>query len=376
MAGIYVHIPFCASRCVYCGFYSTTLKPAMQHRYTQALEKEMALRHDYLSPAEHIDTIYIGGGTPSQLSSADIRHLFAALHRTYSAYGTTQREVTFEANPDDVDATLAATLRECGVNRVSMGAQTFDAHRLRFLHRRHTSGQVEQAIDTLRANGIGNISIDLIYGFPTQTVGQWEEDIDRATSLGVDHISAYSLMYEEGTALHAMLERGEIEEVDEEASLAMYDVLVEKLRAAGYEHYEISNFARPGKRAVHNSSYWNDTPYMGLGAAAHSYNRTSRQWNVADVRRYVEAIEAGEVLAEAEAIDEDTHYDDLITTALRTSDGLDLNMLDGAHKDYLLKCAKPYLQSGQLEMRGERVRITAKGIFVSDMIMSDLMKVD
>ena len=373
MAGIYVHIPFCASRCVYCGFYSTTLKPAMQHRYTQALEKEMALRHDYLGPAEHIDTIYIGGGTPSQLCSADIRRLFAALHRVY---GTTQREVTFEANPDDVDAILAATLRECGVNRVSMGAQTFDDRRLRFLHRRHTSEQVEQAIDTLRANGISNISVDLIYGFPSQTVGQWEEDIDRATSLGVDHISAYSLMYEEGTALHAMLEHGEIEETDEETSLAMYNVLVEKLRAAGYEHYEISNFARPGKRAVHNSSYWNDTPYMGLGAAAHSYNRTSRQWNVADVRRYVEAIEAGTIPAETEVIDEDTHYDDLITTALRTSDGLELNMLDGAHKAYLLECAKPYLQSGQLEITEGRVRITAKGIFVSDMIMSDLMKVE
>ena len=373
MAGIYVHIPFCASRCIYCGFYSTTLKPAMQHRYIQALEKEIALRRDYLVGEEETDTIYIGGGTPSQLGSADISRLFAALHRNY---GNRQREVTFEANPDDVDAALATTLRECGVNRVSMGAQTFDNQRLRFLHRRHTSDQVEQAVRTLRKSGIGNISIDLIYGFPSQTIAQWEEDIDRATSLGADHISAYSLMYEKGTALHAMLARGEVQEVDEETSLAMYNILVKKLRAAGYEHYEISNFAQPGKRAVHNSSYWNDTPYIGLGAAAHSYNRTSRQWNVADVRHYIEAIEAGEVPAETEAIDEDTHYDDLITTALRTSDGLDLSMLDDAHRKYLLDCAKPYLRSGQLELADGRIHITSDGIFVSDMIMSDLMKVD
>lgn len=373
MAGLYVHIPFCASRCIYCGFYSTTMKDDVRHRYVKALSKELRLRKGFLDAADTIDTIYIGGGTPSQLALADIRDMFCDIHATC---GDSQIETTFEANPDDINAELVDTLKSCGVNRVSMGVQSFDDKRLRFLCRRHTAEQARTAFRLLRSNGFDNISIDLMFGFPNQTLEQWEQDIEKALELEPDHISAYSLMYEEGTRLHAMLTRGEVCEIDEETSTKMFKLLADNLSKTGYEHYEISNFAKPGRRAVHNSSYWNDTPYIGIGAAAHSYNRRSRQWNVADVHKYIQSIENGCVPAEAETIDADTHYDDLITTALRTSDGLDMNLLDSAHRDYMLECARKYLQSGQLEIVNGHLRIEENSIFVSDMIMSDLMKIE
>ena len=284
-------------------------------------------------------------------------------------------EITFEANPDDITPELADTLKECGVNRVSMGAQTFNDDRLRFLHRRHTADETSLAVATLHDCGLNNISIDLIYGFPGQTVEEWDEDITHAIGLDVSHVSAYSLMYEEGTPLDSLLKQGKVKEVDEEVSVAMYQRLVERMRAAGFEHYEVSNFARPGMRARHNSSYWNDTPYMGIGAAAHSYDRKSRQWNVADVRKYINSIESGTLPFEKEEIDADTHYNDLITTALRTAEGLDMGLLDNEHKAFMLECAKNYLSDGQLEIADNHLRIAPDSVFVSDMIMSDLMKV-
>ena len=256
-----------------------------------------------------------------------------------------------------------------------MGAQTFDDERLRWLHRRHSSKQVYEAVDCLRHGGIARISVDLMYGFPNQTAEQWQYDIDEVIKLGVEHVSAYSLMYEEGTPLYRLLEKHEIKENDEELSLLMYNMLVEQLRSAGYEHYEVSNFALPGCRAQHNSSYWNDTPYIGLGAAAHSYNRCVRQWNVSDIDAYMEAINEGRVPFEQERIDADTHYDDLVTTALRTSDGLDLTMLSAQHQDYLLKMAQPYLLAKRMERKGNRIRICENSFMISDMIMSDLMMV-
>ena len=270
---------------------------------------------------------------------------------------------------------LVATLRKCGVNRVSMGTQTFNDERLEFLHRRHTALQTNKAVDILRKGGIDNISIDLIYGFPEQTVDEWQKDINHAIELSVSHLSAYSLMYEEGTSLYKMLKQGKIKEIDENVSLAMYKTLVKSMKDAGYEHYEISNFAKPGMRAMHNSSYWDDTPYIGIGAAAHSYNRKSRQWNVSDIKKYIEATNNDVILAEQETIDDDTHYNDLITTALRTSEGLDLDMLDEKQKHFMLECAKDYLQTGSLELSDNHIRIAPDSVFISDMVMSDLMKV-
>lgn len=371
MSGLYIHIPFCASRCIYCAFYST-VKHGQRSAYIDSLIHEMQLRTDFLPQGNDatINTIYIGGGTPSQISRTDVDRLF---NKIYKVYGCKSSETTVEVNPDDVDANLVRCLVNNGVNRVSMGAQTFDDERLRWLHRRHSSKQVYEAVDCLRHGGIARISVDLMYGFPNQTAEQWQYDIDEVIKLGVEHVSAYSLMYEEGTPLYRLLEKHEIKENDEELSLLMYNMLVEQLRSAGYEHYEVSNFALPGCRAQHNSSYWNDTPYIGLGAAAHSYNRSVRQWNVSDIDAYMEAINEGRVPFEQERIDADTHYDDLVTTALRTSDGLDLTMLSAQHQDYLLKMAQPHLLAKRMERKGNRIRICENSFMISDMIMSDLM---
>lgn len=373
MSGLYIHIPFCASRCIYCAFYST-VKHGQRSAYIDSLIHEMQLRTDFLPQGNDatINTIYIGGGTPSQISRTDIDRLF---NNIYKVYGCKISETTVEVNPDDVDANLVRCLVNNGVNRVSMGAQTFDDERLSWLHRRHSSKQVYEAVDCLRHGGIARISVDLMYGFPNQTAEQWQYDIDEVIKLGVEHVSAYSLMYEEGTPLYRLLEKHEIKENDEELSLSMYNTLVEQFRAAGYEHYEVSNFALPGCRAQHNSSYWNDTPYIGLGAAAHSYNRSVRQWNVSDIDAYMEAINEGRVPFEQERIDADTHYDDLVTTALRTSDGLDLTMLSAQHQDYLLKMAQPHLLAKRMERKGNRIRICEDSFMISDMIMSDLMMV-
>ena len=373
MSGLYIHIPFCASRCIYCAFYST-VKHGQRSAYIDSLIHEMQLRTDFLPQGNDatINTIYIGGGTPSQISRTDIDRLF---NNIYKVYGCKISETTVEVNPDDVDANLVRCLVNNGVNRVSMGAQTFDDERLSWLHRRHSSKQVYEAVDCLRHGGIARISVDLMYGFPNQTAEQWQYDIDEVIKLGVEHVSAYSLMYEEGTPLYRLLEKHEIKENDEELSLSMYNTLVEQFRAAGYEHYEVSNFALPGCRAQHNSSYWNDTPYIGLGAAAYSYNRSVRQWNVSDIDAYMEAINEGRVPFEQESIDADTHYDDLVTTALRTSDGLDLTILSAQHQDYLLKMAQPYLLAKRMERKGNRIRICEDSFMISDMIMSDLMMV-
>ena len=373
MSGLYIHIPFCASRCIYCAFYST-VKHGQRSAYIDSLIHEMQLRTDFLPQGNDatINTIYIGGGTPSQISRTDIDRLF---NNIYKVYGCKISETTVEVNPDDVDANLVRCLVNNGVNRVSMGAQTFDDERLSWLHRRHSSKQVYEAVDCLRHGGIARISVDLMYGFPNQTAEQWQYDIDEVIKLGVEHVSAYSLLYEEGTPLYRLLEKHEIKENDEELSLSMYNTLVEQFRAAGYEHYEVSNFALPGCRAQHNSSYWNDTPYIGLGAAAHSYNRSVRQWNVSDIDAYMEAINEGRVPFEQERIDADTHYDDLVTTALRTSDGLDLTILSAQHQDYLLKMAQPYILAKRMERKGNRIRICEDSFMISDMIMSDVMMV-
>ena len=388
MAGIYIHIPFCRSRCIYCGFYSTTALDLRQ-RYVDALCREMEIRsHRSEVRGERIETIYLGGGTPSQLTFDQLRQLFIYINKVYPLTPDSSPlppEITIEVNPDDVTVEFAAVLQQLPVNRVSMGIQTFDDQRLRFLHRRHTSQQAIKAVDILRSAGIQNISIDLMYGFPGETLEQWEADIEAALALDVEHLSAYCLMIEEGTLLHKMFTDDCLlftdDYPDEEMERQMYEVLIDRLEAAGYEHYEISNFARPGFRSRHNSNYWNGTPYIGLGAAAHSYDIRSRSWNVADIRQYIEGMERGERIFEEELLDDDTRYNDIVTVALRTKEGIDLNALSEKHRNYCMKNARRYLNDGLLELstiRGAEsptLHLTRRGLFVSDMVMSDLMMV-
>lgn len=372
MAGIYIHIPFCKSRCIYCGFYSTTLLD-LRKKYINAVCREMELRKNYIR--EPFSTIYLGGGTPSLLDEAELTQLFLYINNVYDV--DRNAEITMECNPDDITPEFTNMLSRLPINRVSMGAQTFADSRLRILHRRHSSDEVKHAVKLLREAGIKNISIDLMFGFPDESLSQWKEDISAALALNIEHISAYSLMYEEDTPLWKMLDTGKVKEIDEELSLTMFKELVCQLTDAGYEHYEISNFARPGYRSRHNSSYWHQVPYIGLGAAAHSFDLNSRQWNVADLKLYIEEINNGIIPMEREELDNDTTFNDIITTALRTSDGIDLNAMETRlgkrYRNTLISAAGKHLEQGLLEIRHDRLRLTAEGIFISDMVMSDLM---
>ena len=376
MTGLYIHIPFCKSRCIYCGFYSTTAEQ-MKQAYVDAVCREMELRNAIYEKegkdvSKTIATVYLGGGTPSQLSPTQLQQLFDAIARHYDV--NNDAEITIECNPDDVTEAFAELLQSLPVNRVSMGAQTFDDDRLQFIHRRHTSEQVTTAIQRLREKGIHNISVDLMYGFPEETLEEWEHDIQQALALNVEHISAYALTYEEGTPLYRLLEEGKVKEINEERSLAMYDRLIDRLQEAGYEHYEISNFSRKGWRSRHNSSYWQLVPYIGIGAAAHSYDGRQRQWNIADINSYINHIQQGIVPAEEELLDKDSRYNDHVMLALRTCEGLDLSTLDSDERSYCEETAKKFVLDGLLVKTDNHLRLSRKGLFVSDMIMSELMK--
>ena len=378
--GLYVHIPFCASRCSYCGFYSTTLGAEWKARYVAALCHELMLR----GGNRVWQTVYLGGGTPSQLPPALLEQLFDAINDNGNTHPSSPLpwgragdgiEVTMEVNPDDVDETLAATLRRLPVNRVSMGIQTFDDNRLRRLHRRHKASQARKAVELLHDAGIDNVSIDLMLGFPDQTLDEWKDDVEKALLLDVQHVSAYSLAIEEGTPLYREMKKNKTEPIDEEVWRSMYEWLMERMDKAGFEHYEISNFARPGFRSRHNSIYWNGTPYVGIGAAAHSYDGEKRSWNMANVKAYIDAIEHDSLPTEIELLDETTRYNDLITTALRTSDGIDLQRIDATWRKRLLDNATDHLRRGLLHIDNNHIHLTREGLFVSDSVMSDLIEI-
>lgn len=369
--GLYVHIPFCKSRCIYCDFYST-VRGERQDDYVDALCREADMRRDE-ADGLRLSSIYLGGGTPSQLSAGNMEKLFAHLAKAFGLNGDEDIEVTMECNPDDVSDDFAKQLGLLPVNRVSMGAQTFNEQRLSMLRRRHHSDDVARAIDRLRRAGISNISVDLMFGFPGETMEEWERDIHSAIALKADHLSAYSLTYEEGTPLMRMVEQGMVTPVDDELSRRMYERLIDRLDDAGYCHYEISNWALPHRQSRHNSSYWDDTPYIGIGAAAHSYDRKTRSWNIADIDSYIHAIGKGVRPAEYELIDRRTHYNDRITTAMRTRQGLPLRELSSEERSFLMNAARQALSQGLLTISDDYLRLTRQGLFISDSIMSDLI---
>ena len=415
MSGLYIHIPFCASRCIYCGFYSTVPakkkdeRLSVEERYVNAICHEMELRAEKNSDCSSgeksdLSTIYLGGGTPSQLSFESLQKIFQTIDNVYhiglkwdtennTCTTATPIEVTMECNPDDITEEFAQNLRSLPINRISMGAQTFSDERLRFLHRRHTADEVETAVKRLRNANIENISVDLMFGFPNETLEEWKEDIERLLALDIEHISAYSLMYEEGTPLYRLLQAGKVKDMDDELYRQMYDTLIDRLAEVGYEQYEISNFAKlkvqtsmfnvqcsnfklqSPYRSQHNSSYWHNVPYIGIGASAHSYGNGKRSWNIADTKAYIAAIEEDRLLCEEEIIDADTHYNDMIMTALRTCEGIDLSTLSAEYQTYLMHLAKPLQQQGLLKEDNGWLHLTRNGIYVSDSVMSDLMKV-
>lgn len=376
MAGIYLHIPFCKRRCIYCDFFSTT-QSERKTAYVHTLCNELKMRKEYLE-GENIETIYLGGGTPSQLDKEDFEFIFSYIYKNYSISDTP--EITLEANPDDLTPEYIAMLRTLPFNRLSMGIQTFNESILKLLQRRHSARQAIEAFQNCRAAGFQNISIDLMYGLPGETLASWKEDLEQAVDLHPEHISAYHLIYEEGTALWRLREQHKVEEVDEDLSVSLFCTLIDRLSAAGYEHYEISNFCLPNLHSRHNSSYWMEKKYLGCGPSAHSYNGISRQWNVASLDEYMKGISAGTPVFEIEELDLYTRYNDFVITRIRTKWGMPLSKLRNEFGeelyDYCLRMAAPHLNQGTLELVNDVLRLTRKGIFISDGIMSDMLWTD
>lgn len=371
---LYLHIPFCASRCSYCDFYKET-KQDERLAFLRALETELCSRRSELPEGARVEHIYLGGGTPSQLSISELERLFDTIWRYYPiAEGG---EITIECNPDDVTPDYARGLAQLPTNRVSMGVQSFHEADLRFLSRRHSAEQVTAAVDALRSEGLANLSLDLIYGLPRQTEELWEANIARFLELEVPHLSAYHLIYEEGTALMRLLQAGKVQAVDEEASLRFFELLIQRLKGAGYEHYEISNFARPGCYAQHNTGYWQGVPYLGFGPSAHSYDgERRRSYNVASLRDYIAGMERGVRDYEEELLGEEELQHEYILTRMRTQWGI-------VYADYaerfgepalsaLRRAAAPYLATERLTEAGGILRLTERGVFVSDGILADL----
>lgn len=376
MAGIYLHIPFCKRRCIYCDFYSTT-QNEKKAAYINALCRELDQRKNYLE-GEKIETIYLGGGTPSQLEAKDFEQIFQALYRLYEI--SPEAEITIEANPDDLTDEYVGMLRTFPFNRLSMGIQTFQEDILRLLHRRHTAQQAVEAFNRCRKAGFTNINIDLMYGLPGETLQTWETDLRQAVSMKPEHISAYHLIYEEGTVLWKLREQHRVEEADEDLSVSLFTQLIHKLKDNGYQHYEISNFCLPGMHSRHNSSYWTGKKYLGCGPSAHSYNGISRQWNVASLDRYIEQVNNGQTYFEVEDLDLYTRYNDFVITTIRTMWGMQLDALKEQFGEklynYCLRMAQPHLSQGTLELSNNVLKLTEKGVFISDGIMSDMLWVD
>ena len=366
---LYIHIPYCHQKCTYCAFYSLPTRQSRQP-YIDALCLELASRR---SEQHHpIRTIYFGGGTPSILAIDQLQQIITTLQRHYDT--SALQEATLEANPEDLTPSTLSQLADLKFfNRLSIGIQSFNNSDLRMLNRHHTGDQAISAVLAAHQAGFRNISIDLMYGLPDETPERWQQDLDKALSLHVPHISAYHLSYEEGTPLWQMRQRGEVREADENDSVAYFRMLRRALLDAGYIHYEISNFALPGHQAIHNSSYWSGEPYLGIGPGAHSYDGTNRCWNKPDLLGYLK----GDSIIEEETLTDDERYDEYIMTRLRTARGIDFDeiarLFGEEKKRYCSRRAQPHIKSHRLHVTPDgRLALTEEGIFVSDGIIADL----
>lgn len=373
MAGIYIHIPFCKTRCSYCDFFSTT-NESTADRYVSAVNAELIFRKKELKELP-ISTVYFGGGTPSQLTIAQFARIFDVIYSNYTVEPTA--EITIEANPDDMTEEYVLALKGLPFNRVSMGIQSFDDGDLKRLNRRHSASQALDVVERCQQNGLTNISIDLMYGLPLQTLEGWRRNVDIACSLGVQHISAYHLIFEKGTKLYQKLKKGEVNEADEELSVSMFHYLRDKLLAKGFVHYEISNFALDGFYSKHNSSYWKGIPYLGIGASAHSFDGENRWWNAPNMKSYLLQGEEGVFTPEIEVGSLVSRYNDFVIVSLRTMWGVEMDVLRSKFgdffADYFLKEVACFLDKGWMVQRGDCYSITPEGLFVSDTIFISLI---
>ncbi|MDR0729515.1 MAG: radical SAM family heme chaperone HemW [Prevotellaceae bacterium] len=371
---LYIHIPFCQQLCAYCDFYfSVSLE--RKEQMLAALVREMEKRQDYLPFLRLPATLYIGGGTPSVLTPDELQVLIQKARQVFSVESFS--ELTVEVNPDDVTRDYARQLQVIGVNRLSIGIQSFQAHHLKQLRRRHSAAQAIACVKAAQDAGFENISIDLMYGLPHQSSDEWQRDITQALSFNVPHISAYHLTIEPKTLFGKQQAKGTLSLPDEETGVQQFAYLHEALENAGYTHYEVSNFARPGFQAVHNSGYWQGVPYIGLGPSAHSYNGESRQWNVANNLRYLHAIENGLPAFETETLTLEMRYNEYILTSLRTAAGADLQHIAQTFGEsflrHCLRQAEKYLSHGRLIQHDRQLQIPPMHFIVSDEIIRELI---
>ena len=375
MAGIYIHIPFCKQACHYCDFhFSTSLKK--KEEMLAAIQRELFLRKDELA-GEHIETIYFGGGTPSILAVDEINTLIDTVYQQYTVVH--QPEITLEANPDDLDPATIQRLAQSKVNRLSIGIQSFGEEDLKMMNRAHNA---QEAISCLQeaVQYFDNISIDLIYGIPNLSNERWIDNIQRILDLGIPHISCYALTVEERTALNKLIQKGVIPSPKEEVAHAHFMLLIEKLRANGYIHYELSNFAKPGYYSKNNSAYWLGKKYLGIGPSAHSFDGRYRSWNISNNPLYIKAIEAGELPSEIEELSVVDRYNEYVMTGLRTIWGVDLtrvsNEFGAEFYNYLVQESASFIADGFMQKQENILTITDKGKFLSDGIASDLFWLD
>ncbi|MEA3446317.1 MAG: radical SAM family heme chaperone HemW [Bacteroidota bacterium] len=374
MAGIYIHIPFCRQRCYYCDFHSSTfLKNLPELLY--AIKKEIAIEKDYFEN-ELIETVYFGGGTPSILKASEIQDIINSilLYHEISPYA----EITFECNPDDLSTDYIHQLKNTDVNRLSIGIQSFDDKQLQAMNRRHSSSQAIGAVKKCQVGGFDNISVDLIYGLPGMQQDEWQRNIQKALDLNIQHISAYHLTFEQGTVFFNHLKKGRLKEIDDEISNQQYKTLIDITGKAGFEHYEISNFALPGLYSKHNSNYWKREKYLGVGPASHSFNLKTRHWNVSHNKKYIEGIMMGHPNREIETIDKVSQFNEFIMTSLRTMWGVNIEYCQNEFGEKqtirFKKIFQNYIKQGNAYRDGNFYKLTQKGLFISDKIISELFE--
>lgn len=372
MAGIYIHIPFCKQACHYCDFHFST---SIQYKgdLLSALVKEIKLQKDYLSN-ENIETIYFGGGTPSLLSGDEVSVLIEEIQKNFKVI--INPEITLEANPDDLNLKKLKEFRNTEINRFSIGVQSFFDEDLKWMNRAHQALEAEVAIKRAQDFGFENLSIDLIYGFSLLTEEKWRANIQNAVEFQIPHISSYNLIIEQKTALYKFVKSGKEKNVDDLQSATQFEILMETLEHNGFEHYEISSFAKPKQYAKHNTNYWKGISYLGIGPSAHSFNGESRQWNVANNAKYLAELNLSKIPFEKELLSKNDKFNEYLMTGLRTMWGLDLDKITkdfGAdYKSYLVKNAEEFLEKEQLLILDEKIKLTKKGKFFADSIAAEL----
>ncbi len=372
MAGIYLHIPFCYKRCNYCDFFSVA-GTARKSELVEAMVKEIHLRGSYFQ--DKVETIYFGGGTPSVLKGKEIALILEAI---YDEFGVAESpEITFEANPDDITSVYLSELKQLGINRLSLGLQSLYDEHLQLMNRRHDSAQSLMSMELALETGFENFSVDLIYGFPDLTSKMWEQELMEIFLYPVPHISAYHLTIEPKTVFENWLKKEKIKMPSEEESISQFKILRAMTSDNGLDHYEISNFAKPGFYSQHNTNYWGDVKYLGIGPSAHSYNLTQREWNIPDIAKYIAGINKGERVYEVEDLDKRDHFNEYFIRSLRTKWGVNLKKISeqfGNEKvGYVKHVAKKYFNNGMLYTKGDSIRLTEKGMFISDALLEDFL---